>query len=251
MSTSPWSRPSNAPRWRANCACSPSGAPRWRRNPSCALSFLLVICLQAGCLESPYAPAPTVTSCGTEEVPCALSCSSSCAAVALNLSTSCMMTLEGKLTPSRTGCDFADGSVVDFSPPLPLESGDLARRSWSLGLRRQDKPCLTVRSEALPWNGGPSPSQTTVEGPSGSIVQEVWGDTADAGAGDLGSRAARRVRLRCPDGKTYAGGGDQLCAGCDGRCVPLVTLRVVRVSTTFEFRLEGGGQVTPLFTCAP
>jgi len=215
------------------------------------LSPLLIVCLQAGCLESPYAPAPTVSACGTEEVPCALSCASSCAAVALNLSTACMMTLEGTLTPSRTACDFADGSLADFSPPLPAEGGDLSRRSWSLGLRRQDKPCLTVRSEAFPWDGGPSPSQTTVEGPSGSIVQEVWGDTADAGTRDLGPGAARRVRLRCPDGKYYAGAGDQLCSGCDGRCVPLVSLRVVRLSTALEFRLEGGGQVTPLFTCAP
>jgi hypothetical protein len=217
-----------------------------------ALHVVLVIgpVALAGCLESPYAPAPTATACGTEEIPCRLSCGSSCAAAALNTSTACMMTLEGTLSASRMACDFADGSQAVFDTPLPSGQGDLSRRSWSIALRRADKPCLTLSSDPLPWRGGPSPSRTMITGLAGSVIQEVWGDTTDGGARDLRLGALRQVRLRCPDGKHYVGGADQLCTGCDGSCVPVVTLRVVRGSTALEFSLEGGGQVTPLFTCA-
>lgn len=221
-----------------------------RSSHALGVGWVIGTLLVAGCLESPYAPAPTVTACGTEKIPCGLSCGSSCAATALSTSTACMMTLEGTLSASRMACDFADGSQAVFDTPLPPGKVDLSRRSWSIVLRRANKPCLTLSSDPLPWQGGPSPSRTMVTGPAGSVIEDVWGDTADGSARDRGLGALRQVRLRCPDGKHYAGGADQLCAGCDGSCVPLVTLRVVRGSTALEFRLEGGGQVTPLFTCA-
>jgi hypothetical protein len=210
-------------------------------------ALVLCVVLLEGCLESPFAPAPTTSQCGSEEVPCLLSCRSTCAVAAVDAAASCMTPLEGSLNVARTSCDFADGSAVVFADPVPPDAtaGDLSTRSWSFVLTRGVTTCLTVTSEPLAGAPDATRRRTTVEGPSGSYGQDV---TVSAAARDVGIDRLSELRVRC-GGKTYAASGTALCASCEGACAPpLLELRVQRVSA-LEFTLQSGSHITPIFTC--
>jgi len=227
---------------------------------------LLVAALLAGCMESPYAPAPvTADNCGADEgEPCRMTCDLSCADTTVDAAAACMLPLEGTLDAARTRCTFADGSRVTFAWPLPAAGVDLAARSWDVRLWGPDgKQCLAARAQPLPWTGGGYESVTEVTTPAGTYRQRLLmagpgdaGPVTDLGdaSTDLGAAGPRprRLEVRCPSGAYYAGEGADLCASCAGgdcRALPLVEV-VGLWQPALELRLRGtGGRTTPLFTC--
>jgi hypothetical protein len=236
-----------------------------RRAPSLLIAALLV----SGCMESPYAPAPTTAdNCGGNEgEACRLPCDLSCADDTVAAAASCMLPLEGTLDAARTRCTFADGSRVTFAWPLPARGVSLTARAWDVKLWSADGAlCLATRSQPLPWTGGGFESATEVTTPAGTYRQRlVMGAAGDAGPmSDLGSDAAavtdsglagprpHKLEVRCASGKHYAAEGADLCASCankDCRALPLVEL-VGLWQPVLELRLRStGGRITPLFTC--
>ena len=118
---------------------------RVRRAPFAAtLALALVLALLlAGCLESPFAPAPeSAKGCGAAADPCALDCKLACLPRVVELAASCALTLQGQLSADRTHCTFDDGSRVSFREPLPADPD--AANTLSFAIERGGAPCVSA-----------------------------------------------------------------------------------------------------------
>jgi len=207
---------------------------------------LAPLLLIAGCLDGPFAPPPENVNCGSEAHPCPLACDLDCAGLAATAAGACMLTLEGTLSADRLSCDFADGSEVRFADPLPAGGAAQAGPDWDLTLRRHGADCLHLEQPASDEQGELRHSRMSLTGPAGSYRQELW---TPSSARD-GGPPARRMTIRCLDGRIFTGEG-LACGACnDGGCGPRPFLELEPLRHgSLELRLRGGSAVTPLFTC--
>jgi hypothetical protein len=220
------------------------------RRPGLMVILIVLIC--AACNASPFAPAPFVAPCGTEQEPCLFTCDLDCAATVVGIAAGCMQTLEGTLSGSRTRCDFPDGSQVLFARPLPAEGSDLGSRSWNLKVIRQGETCLALAAEPLPWVGGGLHARSAIElSQNTRFSQELWMTSTTSDGGPL---VAERVVIHCIDDVVYEKRAEQggVCADCtelDCQRLPLVEARASWSGAVLELQLVSGDTTTPLFSC--
>ena len=192
--------------------------------------------LLCACSESPFAPAPSAGSCGSDSWPCAFDCQLDCALRALRASGSCMLTLEGTLGSARTTCSFPDGSLVQLGDPVSASS---ATGAWDLTIQRGGKTCLHLRTAGL---GG----QTDLSYPGGEYHQVLSPSGADRGLRGLG-----QVQVRCDDGRLFSGSASSCYRCADARGCQLDGLLALQVTgkSPLVFTLQSGTELAPLFSC--
>jgi len=249
--------------------------------PSLLGRFVAVASLLGACWESPYGPAPSVTTCGRPELPCELTCETSCASSAISAATGCMMTLQGELDDARLSCSFGDGSSVLFSSPVPASAAELASADWQLIIRRRQVECLALSLVTDRRQSGVVLSTLEVRSSLGTYLQRITrsepqasgqdaraatdsslrpdgplrrdaGRPRDAGRAQDGQGSVVRVEMTCPDGRSRASDIPLRCSCQDGRCLdPLLQLIATRASSSsaLEMSLSSNESLTPLFTC--
>jgi len=236
------------------------------------------------CSESPYAPGPTrfdatsnirdfsanegdaTPSCGEEQRPCPMRCNLNCAQSAVQAASICAMTLEGKLSPDRQTCSFADESAVSFAEPLPdttTSPTDLDDRLWSFTIKKDNTNCLQLSSELLSSVDFGEIQKIVFSNSSGTYRQEAAStpplteNILDGGNSrqdfQTSMKSRPQLRIHCPNGKNYLSQGELQCTGCGdaGFCgdLPIAKFHVILTNNTFEFRFESGDLMIPLFTC--
>jgi len=208
---------------------------------------LLAGLAMAACSESPFAPAPSVRTCGASDWPCPFDCQLDCAGRALRAAGSCLSTLEGTLDASRTTCSFPDGGRVLFRGRVPTLPSDLRSQAWDFTVERGGKICLDLRMQTPTLEEGWLRTSITLAQAGDEYQQELWLAAGDAGA----AVGPERARVRCPDGRTHAGLARDCSVCADAGTCSLDGLLELAVTgeKLLEFTLRSGSDVTPLFTC--
>jgi hypothetical protein len=215
-------------------------------------STLIIACAMivglAGCLEAPFAPAPTSGGRCAASGQSSFGCGDDCAQKQVEASAVCTSTLEGQFDAGDRLCRFADGTVADFGATLPSPS-ELAegREPFSLTISRGSTPCLALRVDAAPAFDLDPPRETELLiGEQGCFRQRATYAVASSGGFELDA-----IELLC-DGRLRSARRPELCADCpmqDCRELALLRVELAENAGLVELRLVAGARVTPLLSC--
>ena len=207
---------------------------------------LLVSLLLTGCLESPFAPPPTLEGRCVAEKHSRFGCGDTCVGLQVETSVSCASTLEGRFDASGRVCRFDDGTLAVFATPLPRpgDRGDLTQ-PFGLEIRRGDgSTCLDLRISPPPAAEAGLRETQLLVGDTCFRQRERFQSKGD-------SLVLDEVEVLC-GGELRSAQQPELCGACaDSDCakLPLLRVEVSEQKGLVLLRLVAGDRQTQLFSC--